>query len=261
MTSLNAQESLDGAIAPDLEPASAETILRWTLDNFAPKVALACSFQAEESVLIDMMHGLRGADFRIFTLDTGRLNQETYDCMDAIRRRYGVSVEVFFPDTIKVQDMVRTHGLNLFYDSVEQRKLCCAVRKVEPLQRALKDLSAWMTGLRRDQAVTRNDVGKVEIDEDHGGIVKINPLADWSHDQVWQYIGDHNVPFNRLHTQGYPSIGCAPCTRAVQPGDDLRAGRWWWENPETKECGLHIHSEAPANTSIDSGSEKQDVGI
>ena len=139
MTSLNLQESLDGAIAADLEPASAETILRWTLDNFAPKVALACSFQAEESVLIDMMHGLRGADFRIFTLDTGRLNQETYDCMDAIRRRYGVSVEVFFPDTSNVQDMVRAHGLNLFYDSVEQRKLCCAVRKVEPLQRALKD--------------------------------------------------------------------------------------------------------------------------
>ena len=159
--------------------------------------------------------------------------------MDAIRRRYGVSVEVFFPDTVKVQDMVRTHGLNLFYDSVEQRKLCCAVRKVEPLKRALKDLSAWMTGLRRDQAVTRNEVRKVEIDKDHGGIVKINPLADWSHDQVWQYIRDHNVPFNRLHNQGYPSIGCAPCTRAVQPGDDLRAGRWWWEDSEKKECGLH----------------------
>ncbi len=134
--------------------------------------------------------------------------------------------------------MVRAHGFNLFYNSVEQRKLCCAVRKVEPLKRALKDLNAWMTGLRREQAMTRSAVCKVEMDEDHGGIVKINPLADWSYDEVWHYIREHNVPFNRLHTQGYPSIGCAPCTRAVQPGEDLRAGRWWWENPETKECGL-----------------------
>jgi phosphoadenosine phosphosulfate reductase len=227
----------------DLERLGAQDLIEWALDQFAPNMALACSFQAEESVLIDMMHRQRGADFRIFTLDTGRLNQETYDCMDAIRARYGISVEVYFPDTFKVEAMVRQHGLNLFYKSVEQRKLCCAVRKVEPLNRALKDLRGWMTGLRRDQAATRTEVRKVEVDKEHGGIIKINPLADWNHDDVWKYIHEHSVPFNRLHKQGYPSIGCAPCTRAIKPGEDLRAGRWWWENPDTKECGLHVKSE------------------
>jgi len=261
MPSLDANEIVDSENLPDLAEASAETALRWALDKFSPNVALACSFQAEESVLIDMMHRQRGSDFRIFTLDTGRLNQETYDCMDAIRERYRISVEVYFPDTVKVQDMVRAHGLNLFYSSIEQRKLCCAVRKVEPLNRALKNLSAWMTGLRREQAVTREGVSKVEVDNDHGGILKINPLVDWSHDEVWRYICDHNVPFNWLHTQGYPSIGCAPCTRAVKPGEDLRAGRWWWENSDTKECGLHIDSDASAKNNINSASGKQDVGI
>jgi phosphoadenosine phosphosulfate reductase len=243
MTSLNALERIDTELTPNFDQASAETVIRWTLDKFSPNVALACSFQAEESVLIDMMSRVRGADFRLFTLDTGRLNQETYDCMDAIRARYGISLEVYFPDALKVQDMVRTHGLNLFYNSVEERKLCCAVRKVEPLNRALKGLAAWMTGLRREQAVTRTAVGKVELDADHGNIVKINPLVDWSYDDVWKYIRENNVPFNRLHKQGYPSIGCAPCTRAVQPGEDSRSGRWWWENPETKECGLHSHGD------------------
>jgi len=144
---------------------------------------------------------------------------------------------------MKVQDMVRAHDLNLFYNSVELRKMCCGVRKVEPLNRALKDLNAWMTGLRREQAVTRVDVRKVELDKDHGNIVKINPLVEWSNEQVWTYIRTNDVPYNRLHSQGYPSIGCAPCTRPVKPGDDLRAGRWWWENPDTKECGLHTGGE------------------
>lgn len=243
MTSLNTQEIAKPELTSDLEKRSPEEVLQWALDKFAPKLALACSFQAEESVLIDMMHRMVGSDFRIFTLDTGRLNQETYDCMDAIRERYGVCVEVYFPDAMKVQDMVRAHGLNLFYNSVELRKLCCGVRKVEPLNRALKELNAWMTGLRREQALTRADVRKVELDKDHGNIVKINPLVEWSYEQVWNYIRANNVPYNRLHNQGYPSIGCAPCTRAVKPGDDLRAGRWWWENPDTKECGLHISGE------------------
>ena len=243
MSSLGTTEFNDIQMLPDLERASAESILRWAFDTFSQQIALACSFQAEESVLIDMMHRQRGSDFRIFTLDTGRLNQETYDCMDAIRARYGVSIEVYFPDALKVQDMVRARGLNFFYNSIEERKLCCAVRKVEPLNRALKGLAAWMTGLRREQAVTRAAVGRVEVDKDHDGMLKINPLVEWSHDQVWQYIRDRNVPFNRLHNQGYPSIGCAPCTRAVNPGEDLRAGRWWWENPDTKECGLHIKND------------------
>jgi phosphoadenosine phosphosulfate reductase len=249
MTSLDTCELERFEITSDTEPFPTEQVLQWALEKFSPKLALACSFQAEESVLIDMMHRLAGSDFRIFTLDTGRLNQETYDCMDAIRERYGVCVEVYFPDAMKVQAMVRAHGLNLFYNSVELRKMCCNVRKVEPLNRALKDLNAWMTGLRREQAVTRADVHKVELDKDHGNIVKINPLVEWSYEQVWSYIRANNVPYNRLHHQGYPSIGCAPCTRAVKPGEDLRAGRWWWENPETKECGLHaaVMTKSAAN--------------
>jgi phosphoadenosine phosphosulfate reductase len=227
----------------DFEDLTTAEIITWALERFSPRVGLACSFQAEESVLIDLMHRVRGADFRLFTLDTGRLNQETYDCMDAIRERYGVEIEVFFPDAAGVEKMVRENGLNLFYNSVELRKLCCGVRKVEPLNRALKDLDAWMTGLRREQAVTRVDVRKVELDKEHGDIIKINPLVDWSYDDVWDYIRKNNVPYNRLHKQGYPSIGCAPCTRAVRPGEDLRAGRWWWENPNTKECGLHFNAE------------------
>jgi len=225
-----------------LEKHSTPELLGWALKTFYPRISLACSFQAEESVLIDMMHGIRGSDFRIFTLDTGRLNQETYDCMDAIRERYGVKIEVFFPDSVQVQDMVRSHGLNLFYKSVESRKMCCGIRKVEPLKKALRDLDAWMTGLRREQAVTRGGVKKVEIDRDHEGIAKINPLADWNEKQVWDYIRKNKVPYNKLHDLGYPSIGCAPCTRAIKAGEDLRAGRWWWESPESKECGLHIKS-------------------
>jgi phosphoadenosine phosphosulfate reductase len=244
MTSLDTHEIERFEITSDIEQLPPEEVLQWALDKFSPKLALACSFQAEGSVLIDMMHRMVGSDFRIFTLDTGRLNQETYDCMDAIRERYGVCVEVYFPDAMKVQDMVRAHGLNLFYDSVELRKMCCNVRKVEPLNRALKDLNAWMTGLRREQAVTRAEVRKVELDKDHGNIVKINPLVEWNYEQVWNYIRANNVPYNRLHNQGYPSIGCAPCTRAVEPEEDLRAGRWWWENPDTKECGLHLKHEA-----------------
>ena len=230
----------------NLEGLDAQELLKWAFETFHPRLGLACSFQAEESVLIDMLHRIRGSDFRVFTLDTGRLNQETYDCMDAMRERYGIEVEVFFPEAGRVENMVREHGLNLFYRAVEFRKLCCDIRKVEPLNRALKNLDAWMTGLRREQAVTRTEVRKVEIDQSHGGIIKINPLADWSNKEVWNYIRENKAPYNKLHDLGYPSIGCAPCTRAVKPGEDIRAGRWWWENPETKECGLHVHREGLA---------------
>ena len=236
---------MTGIVAYSLAEANHYTttdLLDWAFDNFHPRLALACSFQAEGSVLIDLIHRLRGSDFRVFTLDTGRLNQETYDCMEAIRARYGIEVEVFFPDAAQVEDMVRQHGMNLFYDSIKQRKLCCGIRKVEPLKRALTGLEAWMTGLRREQAVTRTDVRKVEIDHEHGGIVKINPIADWTHKQVWNYIAANKVPYNKLYDRGYSSIGCAPCTRATKPWEDDRAGRWWWENPETRECGLHVRS-------------------
>ena len=221
------------------ESQSPEQILRWALETFHPRIALASSFGAEDVAIIDILVKLN-PKARVFTLDTGRLNQETYDVMDKIRDKYKVSIEVMFPKAEAVEAMVRERGLNLFYHSIENRKLCCGIRKVEPLNRALATVDAWITGLRRDQVVTRAGVKKVDIDHDHGGIVKINPLADWTWEQTMAYVRQHGVPYNALHDQGYPSIGCAPCTRAIKPGEDFRAGRWWWERPEQKECGLHV---------------------
>jgi phosphoadenosine phosphosulfate reductase len=223
----------------ELESRSAQELLAWALREFHPRIALAASFGAEDVVLIDMLVQL-DPRARVFTLDTGRLPAETYSLMEALRERYGLALEVFFPQAEAVEAMVREHGVNLFYASIEKRKLCCGVRKVDPLGRALGGLGAWITGLRREQAVTRAQVSKVEVDAEHGGLLKLNPLADWTWDQVWAYIRAHRVPYNALHDRGYPSIGCAPCTRAVAPDEDPRAGRWWWERPETKECGLHV---------------------
>lgn len=225
----------------ELESRSAEDVLAWALGRYHPRIGLAASFGAEDVVLIDMLLGLN-REARVFTLDTGRLPAETYTLMDAIRARYGIAIEVYVPQAEAVEAMVREHGVNLFYASIENRKRCCGVRKVEPLGRALQGLDAWITGLRRDQAVTRAQVRKVEVDVEHGGLVKVNPLANWSWNQVWDYIRARRVPYNALHDRGYPSIGCAPCTRAVELGEDPRAGRWWWESPETKECGLHVRS-------------------
>jgi phosphoadenosine phosphosulfate reductase len=223
----------------ELESRSAQELLAWALREFHPRIALAASFGAEDVVLIDMLVQL-DPRARVFTLDTGRLPAETYSLMEALRERYGLALEVFFPQAEAVEAMVREHGVNLFYASIEKRKLCCGVRKVDPLGRALGGLGAWITGLRREQAVTRAQVSKLEVDAEHGGLLKLNPLADWTWDQVWAYIRAHRVPYNALHDRGYPSIGCAPCTRAVAPDEDPRAGRWWWERPETKECGLHV---------------------
>lgn len=223
---------------PNLEEKKAVEILKWADETFGRQVALASSFGAEDVVLIDMWVRINPRA-RIFTLDTGRLHQETYNLIDKIRRHYKIEIEFCFPDTSKVEEMLNKHGPNLFYESVDFRKLCCQWRKIEPLNRILSKLEAWICGLRREQAVTRTEINKVEIDEAHHGIVKINPLADWSEAEVWNYLKENQVPYNVLHEQGYPSIGCAPCTRAIKPGEDIRAGRWWWENPETKECGLH----------------------
>ncbi len=220
------------------ETASPQEVIQWALETYEDRVAVASSFGAEDVVLIHMAVNINPR-VRVFTLDTGRLPQETYDVMDEIREKYGVKIEVCFPDKEKVREMVQQHGFNLFYKSVELRKLCCQVRKVEPLQEKLRELDAWICGLRREQSVTRLGVEKVEIDEANGRIVKVNPLADWTTEQVWKYIRSNEVPYNRLHDKNYPSIGCAPCTRAVEPGEDIRAGRWWWEEPEKKECGLH----------------------
>jgi len=233
------QEMREMEFSPELQSSSAEGVLTWAVQAFHPRMALVTSFAAEGVVIIDMLSRIR-AGVRVLTLDTGRLCPETYDVMEAIRERYGMPIEVLFPRAEAVEAMTREEGVNLFYHSVEGRKRCCAVRKVEPLDRALGGLDAWITGLRRGQATTRTDVQKVEIDSHHGGIVKLNPLADWTWDQVWDYIRAHDVPYNTLHDRGYPSIGCAPCTRAVAPGEDIRAGRWWWEqDPVAKECGLH----------------------
>jgi thioredoxin-dependent adenylylsulfate APS reductase len=235
---------IDTVRSRSFDTASAEEILRWGLDTFAPRIALSASFGSPEGmVLLDMMHGIDPGRTRVFTIDTGRLHQETYDLMDRVRTRYEVEVEVYFPRPEAVQAMVRQHGLNLFYDSVDLRKKCCGIRKVEPLERALADLDAWIAGLRPDQSVTRGEVRAVEIDEVHGGRVKLNPLVRWTREDVTAYVEHHHVPVNRLHAQGYPSVGCVPCTRSIQPGEDERAGRWWWEDADQRECGIHVGYE------------------
>jgi len=225
------------------ESWEAEEILGWAIKNFAPKLSLSCSFGAREGmVLFDMMHRIDPSS-RVFTLDTGRVPQATYDLMDRVRDRYDTRVEVVFPRAADVEALVRDDGMNGFYETIEKRQRCCRVRKVEPLERYLAGLDAWVSGLRREQNVTRSDVPKIEIDESHGGIVKLNPLADWTADRVLAYIREHKVAINRLHGEGYPSVGCAPCSRAIGPDDDPRSGRWWWENPETRECGIHVDEE------------------
>jgi phosphoadenosine phosphosulfate reductase len=226
-------------ISKEMESRSAEEVLRWALSSFAPRIALASSFGAEDVVLIHLMCTINRENTRIFTLDTGRLNQETYDVIDEVRKRYNVKIDVSFPQSSAVENMVREKGMNLMYNSIEDRKLCCNIRKVEPLNKALIGLNCWITGIRREQALTRNNVSKVEVDASHGNIVKVNPLADWKSDQVWKFVKDNNIPYNKLHDIGYPSIGCAPCTRAVKPGEDPRSGRWWWELSSNRECGIH----------------------
>jgi len=225
------------------EALEAQQILSWGIENFAPEFSLSCSFGAPEGlVVLDMMHRIDAAS-RVFMIDTGRLPQATHDLVDRVRDRYAKRVEVLFPAEDNVREMTEAHGTNLFYESVSRRQHCCWVRKVEPLRRHLATQRAWVTGLRRDQGVTRSETRKIEIDHVNGGVVKLNPIADWTHQQVMEYVRSNNVPVNRLHGAGYPSIGCEPCTRAVAPGADPRSGRWWWEKPETRECGIHVEEE------------------
>lgn len=217
--------------------AEPETVLEHFLGEFGDRIALSSSLSLEDQVLTDMVCRIK-PDTRIFTLDTGRLFPEAYHLIDRTNDRYRTRIEVFFPDAALVQEMVREEGVNLFYDSVEKRRRCCHVRKIEPLQRAFKGLDVWICGLRREQSVTRSDMRLVEFDRANG-LIKLNPLIDWTEDRVREYIRRNAVPYNRMHDKGYPSIGCQPCTRAVEEGEDVRAGRWWWESPEHKECGLH----------------------
>ena len=222
----------------DSESKSAEQLIQWSMDQYGLKAGLACSFGMEDMILIDIIAKLKGP-ITIFTLDTGRLHEETYEVMEKVRSHYGLEIKTYFPNSEKVEKLVRGKGLFSFKENIENRKECCEIRKIEPLKRALSELDAWVTGLRRDQAVTRTETPKVLEDIDHPPLVKINPLADWTQAQVEAYIDQHKVPINALHKKNFPSIGCAPCTRPIEPGEDIRAGRWWWENPEHKECGLH----------------------
>lgn len=225
--------------AKELEGRTAEEVLRWGVETYFPKIAFASSFGAEDVVVIDLLSKVN-PQVPVFTLDTGRLPEETYEVMDRIRERYGIKIVSYFPEGQAVEKLEREKGFYSFRQSIENRKECCGIRKVEPLNRALGGLEAWITGLRREQAVTRTGLPKVEVDAAHRGIAKLNPISDWSTQQVWDHIRRNKVPYNKLHDQGFPSIGCAPCTRAVKPGEDIRAGRWWWELPEHKECGLHV---------------------
>ncbi len=217
--------------------ADPEAVLRWAFASF-PRLVIVASFQAESSVLIDMASRIR-SDVAVLTLDTGRLPQETHDMIDRVRDRYAIEVQVVAPDPEEVRQMVALNGTNLFYQSAELRRLCCGVRKSRPLERAIAGYDAWVTGLRRSQMETRSQTPIVAADPGHDGITKIAPLASWSEEQVWEYIRERNVPYHSLYDSGYTSIGCAPCTRATRAGEDARAGRWWWEHGEVKECGLH----------------------
>ncbi len=227
------EESLE-----EVKNYSSSQILKWIYNFFNNNdIRFSTSLGAEDQVITDMLFNQVKTP-NIFTLDTGRLPNETYTVLDDTVKKYG-EVNVYFPKSNDVEDLVNKGGINLFYNDIESRKKCCKIRKIEPLKRGLSGAKVWITGLRRDQSVTREDLDIISYDEAFG-VIKVNPLIDFSQEDVWKYIKESRVPYNKLHDNGYPSIGCAPCTRAIESGEDIRAGRWWWESPEKKECGLHI---------------------
>jgi phosophoadenylyl-sulfate reductase (thioredoxin)/thioredoxin-dependent adenylylsulfate APS reductase len=232
-------------LAREFDGSSAEEILKYFIEQYrsneeslSDRIALGTALGAEGQVLTHMIVNLH-PKARIFVIDTGRLHEETYELMMRSMNHYGIRYEIYFPEASDVEEFERMNGPNPFYENAELRKKCCHVRKVKPLRRVLQTLDVWITGLRRSQSSTRSSIDKIEWDEVNG-LVKLNPLADWSENDLWRYIRENNIPYNKLHDRGYPSIGCAPCTRAVSPGEDIRAGRWWWEQPEHRECGLHL---------------------
>ncbi|MFI3292953.1 MAG: phosphoadenylyl-sulfate reductase [Rikenellaceae bacterium] len=220
-----------------MERLTPEEILSYFATQFKGEIALSNSLSLEDQVLTDMIYKI-DPEMRIFTLDTGRVFPEAYDVIERTNKKYSKSIEIFFPNFESVETMVAENSINLFYESVEKRKLCCKVRKIEPLRRAFKGLKVWICGLRQEQSITRFGLSPVEWDEGNG-LIKVSPLYNWSSAKVREYIDAHEVPYNTLCDKGFPSIGCQPCTRAVEPGEDERSGRWWWESPESKECGLH----------------------
>ena len=234
------------------ESAPPERLLAWAHERWGEELAIVTSFQASGMVLIDLAHRYH-LPLRVLTLDTGRLPEETYTLIDRVRSRYRIEVEVVLPDHREVEELVRDGGPNLFLQSPEHRQRCCFVRKVAPFRRAVAGLQAWVSGLRRDEGGVRADVPKVELDAVNrpgGGLFKLNPLADWTEDQVWSYVRDHAVPYHALYDRGYRSIGCAPCTRPARPAEDARASRWWWEDGGHKECGLHLSLVAPPRLQV-----------
>jgi len=231
------------AAAARLRGAPPTEVVAWGLASFGRQVTIASSFSVEDCVVIDMALKAspgKAKEVRVFALDTGRLPDETYLTAERVRMKYDVEIEWYYPRHDAVEALLRTKGLYSFRDSLDNRHECCGIRKVEPLARALADVGAWMTGLRNEQSVTRTDTPEVEIDAAHGGIVKLNPLVRWTMEQVRGYAKEHRVPVHPMHDRGYPSIGCAPCTRAISAGEHPRSGRWWWEDPENKECGIHL---------------------
>jgi thioredoxin-dependent adenylylsulfate APS reductase len=229
-----------GELAVEYDDREPQEVIRWALESVpAARIAVCTSFQIDGMAILDMAWRIN-PNVRIFSVDTGRLPQETYELIDAVRKHYGLDIEIYFPETREVEALTRKHGANPFYQSVPLRLTCCDIRKVRPLVRVLRGLDGWITGLRRDQWATRSNIRKIELDHDHGGIVKINPLADWTEDEVWDYVRANDVPYHALYDRGYQSIGCAPCTRPVEPGQNSRSGRWWWEGAGApKECGMH----------------------
>ncbi|MCB9500244.1 MAG: phosphoadenylyl-sulfate reductase [Erysipelotrichaceae bacterium] len=232
---MNKQE-LAKELNEKLLESSTKEIISYFVENFK-NVALSSSLGVEDQVLTDLLLK-EDKNANIFTLDTGRLHPETYDVMDATNLKYQIKINVFFPQNQMVQELYQTQGINGHYESIDNRKRCCNIRKIEPLKRALENVDIWITGLRASQSITRIDMPLVEYDAAFD-VIKVNPLIKWSETDVWDYIKENRVPYNKLHDKGFPSIGCAPCTRAIKEGEDVRAGRWWWENPEHKECGLH----------------------
>ena len=234
-------------LALDQEKASAAELLEWAIREFGDSLAISTSFQSEGMVILDMAARI-WPGVHVFTLDTGRLPEETYRMMETVRERYGIRVDTVSPDPAEVEGMIGLHGPNLFFREVPLRMLCCQIRKVRPLERKLAGFKAWVVGLRRDQNESRAEVRKVEHSD---GRLKLSPLADWTAARVQQYIRSNNVPQHPLYAAGYTSIGCGPCTRAVSPGEDERAGRWWWELDADKECGIHFSPEGKAERRLD----------
>jgi phosphoadenosine phosphosulfate reductase len=233
-----------GDLSPEyltnFEGWESQGLIAWTLERFGSRAAICTSFQAEGMVILDQAVQI-DPTVRVFTIDTGRLSMETSQLIDQVRDRYQISIEVYHPDQTELNQLVSKNGMNPFYASVSLRMRCCEIRKLHPLEQVLPGLDAWITGLRRSQSNLRGLIPKVSLDQEHGNILKVNPLADWTEEQVWDYIKEHEVPYNQLYDQGYTSIGCAPCTRPVTDGEGPRAGRWWWETSTAKECGIHFN--------------------